>query len=58
VHEFGGGQQLRVAFEPGLEPVFDRLHVVVGGFLDRLDRGAVFGIESGCKALQVSAGSS
>ncbi|MNX22447.1 hypothetical protein D3C86_524310 [compost metagenome] len=37
MHELGGGQQLRPGFELRLDPVFDGLHVVVGGLLDVLD---------------------
>ena len=41
VHELGGGLQLGPALELVLDPVFDRLHVVVGGLLDGLDGGAI-----------------
>ncbi len=37
VHELGRSFQLGVAFEAALEPVLDRLDVVVGGALDVLD---------------------
>jgi hypothetical protein len=37
VHELARGLQLGVAVEAALQPVLDRLHVVVGGALDLLD---------------------
>mmetsp|Transcript_20688 Transcript_20688/g.38750 ORF Transcript_20688/g.38750 Transcript_20688/m.38750 type:complete len:387 (-) Transcript_20688:605-1765(-) len=37
MHELGGRLQLGMAREAALDPVLDRLHVVVGGALDGLD---------------------
>ncbi len=41
VHELGRALQFRLAAEALLDPVLDRLDVVVGAALDRLDRGGV-----------------
>jgi glutathione S-transferase len=41
VHELGGLFQLGAGLELGLDPVFHRLHVVVGGLLDLLDGGRI-----------------
>ena len=42
VHELSGASQLVVMFDLALDPVFDRLHVVIGGLFNRLDGFAVF----------------
>ena len=41
VHELAGGQQLGACVKFGLDPVFHRFDVVVGGFFNRLDGFAV-----------------
>ena len=42
VHELSGASQFVVMLNLALDPVFDRLHVVIGGLLDRLHGFAVF----------------
>jgi len=41
VHELAGFLQFRTGFEPGFDPVFNGLDVVVGGLLDLLDGHAI-----------------
>ena len=55
VDELGGGGDLGVAGEALAQPVLDRLHVVVGGRLDRLDALGVGEAEGGGGALELGA---
>ena len=41
MHKFTGSHQLGLALKFGLDPVFHRLDVMVGGLFDRLDGLAI-----------------
>ncbi len=56
--ELGSGCQLGQILHPFLEPVFDRLHIVIGDGLDFLDTGRIVGIEIGRQFVQALTGSS
>jgi hypothetical protein len=55
VHELAGLFQLGVAGKTLLEPVLDRLHIVVGGFFDVLDGLGIGLREARYQATQVTA---
>jgi len=56
VDELGGRAHLGVAREALAQPVFDRLHVVIGGGLDRLDALGVLELERGGGSLELGDG--
>ena len=54
VHKFGSLGELGVVSHLSLDPVFDRLHIVIGGLLDVLDLLAAFNREVRHEAAQES----
>ena len=56
MYKFTGRQQLGLALKFGLDPVFHRFHIMVGGLLDRLDGLAIGFGKIQHQAIEVASG--